>query len=479
MQLPSSAPPRSWTWPAIVVLVTLLALALRWYYVSTAMVIAPIRGDAIQYYSYAWNLVHHGIYAGNLPDSATVVPSNFRDPGYPLFLALWMKLFSNPALWYTVVLLSQCVLGALTVPLIMELGRHWLNRGWVAGAGILLAIWPHNIVITSNLLTETLFGFLCVLAMLICARACKRQNTALAGVAGLCFGAAALTNAVLLPFGVLLALYLGWRRLVPRRIWATLCLGALVLPGAWAVRNMQITTPAEGQTSTDRALMNLVQGSWPTYHTAWQEKIHHNPKGLPTLNAIGAEYTLLRSSPRAGIDTIAHRLRADPWHYVAWYALEKPWLLWDWRIRIGRGDIYVFPTLNSPFDTQPAMRALVSVCHTINPLLAALALLCLLVTVVRRWRGHSTQSNGQPALEATLGLLVFVTLVYSVLQSEPRYSIPFRSFEMLLAMTACSWIVSQITTTRSSERNSSAPSIEASDDNDPASKSTAQHSAAL
>jgi 4-amino-4-deoxy-L-arabinose transferase-like glycosyltransferase len=466
-------------WPVVVALITLLALALRWYYVNTALVVAPIRGDAIQYYSYAWNLVHHGIYAGNPPGSAVIVPSDFRDPGYPLFLALWMKLFSNPALWYAVVLLSQSVLGALTVLLTMQLGRHWLNRRWSAAAGVLLAVWPHNIVITSNLLTETLFGFLCVLAMLICARACKRQNTSLAGVAGLCFGAAALTNAVLLPFGVLLALYLGWRRLVPRRIWATLCIGALVLPGTWAVRNMQITAPAEGQTSTDRALMNLVQGSWPTYHTAWQEKIHHNPKGLPTLNAIGAEYTLLRSSPRAGIDTIAHRLRADPWHYVAWYALEKPWLLWDWRIRIGRGDIYVFPTLNSPFDTQPAMRALVSVCHTINPLLAALALLCLLVTVVRRWRGHSTQSNGQPALEATLGLLVFITLVYSVLQSEPRYSIPFRSFEMLLAMTACSWIVSQITTTRSSERNSSAPSIEASDDNDPASKSTAQHSAAL
>jgi 4-amino-4-deoxy-L-arabinose transferase-like glycosyltransferase len=435
--------------------VTLLALALRWYYVNTALVVAPIRGDAIQYFSYAWNLVHHGVYAGEQPGSAVVIPSDFRDPGYPLFLALWMKLFANPALWYAAVLLSQCVLGALTVPLTMQLGRYWLNRRWAAGSGILLAIWPHNIVITSNLLAETLFGFLCVLAMLICARACKRRSVVLAGAAGLGFGAAALTNAVLLPFGVLLALYLGWRRLVPRRIWVTLCVGALVLPGAWAVRNMQITLPAASQTSTDRALMNLVQGSWPTYHSAWQKKIHHDPSGLPTLDAIGAEYNLLRTSPRTGIDAIAHRLKADPWHYVAWYALKKPWLLWDWRIRIGRGDIYVFPALNSPFDTRPAMRVLVSVCHTINPLLAALALLCLLVTVARRWRGHRPQANGHAALEATLGLLVFVTLVYTTLQSEPRYSIPFRSFEMLLAMTSCSLIAKWITMFRDTARDSS------------------------
>jgi hypothetical protein len=429
-----------------VVLVTLLACGLRWYYVTTTLVVEPIRGDAIQYFSYAWNLVHHGIYAGNHPGSPVIEPSNFRDPGYPLFLALWMKLFGNQSTWYAVVLLAQAVLGTLTIPLTMQIGRRWLNRRWAAGAGILLAVWPHNIAITSNLLSETLFGFLCAVAVLVCVMACERRRAGWAVAAGLCFGAAALTNAVLLPFGILLALFLGWRRLIPRRIMVALCVGVLLLPGAWAIRNLRTPTPATGQTSTDRALMNLVQGSWPAYHSAWQKVIvQHNAAGKPTLDAIGAEYNLLLTSPQAGIHAIVQRLSQHPWDSLAWYTLRKPWVLWDWRIRIGQNDIYVFPVFKSPFDTQPVMRALEAICHTINPLLAALALMCLIVAVVGFLRRAHPPAHGGAALDTVLLLLAYITFVYSILQTDPRYSIPFRSFEMLAAMTTCSlvagWIV--------------------------------------
>lgn len=452
----SPSPPRScrWAWPLTVVLVTLLALGLRLYYVDTAMVIEPLRGDAVQYYSYAWNLVHHGIYAGTPPGSLVIVPSNFRDPGYPLFLALWMKLFHNPLTWYAVVLLAQAVLGALTVPLTMQLGRRWLGKGWATGAGILLAVWPHNITIASDLLSETLFGFLCAVAVLVCVQACERQRVGRAVAAGLCFGAAALTNAILLPFGVLLALFLGWRRLIPRQIVVALCIGALLLPGAWAIRNLHTPAQVTGQTSTDRALMNLVQGSWPTYHSAWQEMIHHNPDGRRTLDAINAEYNLLRTSPRAGAHAIVQRLGQHPWGSLAWYTLRKPWVLWAWRIRIGQNDIYVYPAANSPFVTQPAMRALEAICHTINPLLAALALMCLIVAVVGFLRHGRQPAHGGAALNTVLLLLAYVTLVYSILQTDPRYSIPFRSFEMLLAMTSCGLVAGWITKIRGSTDSS-------------------------
>jgi len=39
-----------------------------------------------------------------------------------------------------------------------------------------------------------------------------------------------------------------------------------------------------------------------------------------------------------------------------------------------------------------------------------------------------------------VGLTVFATLVYTILQAEPRYSIPFRPFEILLAFTTLSAI---------------------------------------
>lgn len=436
-----STPQRRWIWPTALALVTLLALGLRLYYVSTAMVIDPLRGDAAQYYAYAWNLFHHGVFAGNPPGASVLTPSNYRDPGYPLFQAFWMACLGNGSLWYAAMLMSQAVLGALTVTCAMQLGRRWLDWRWATAAGVLMAVWPHNITIAGDLLTETLFGFLCALAMLLCARACDRESLPWIILAGLCFGAAALTNAVLLPFGVLLALYLAWRHHVTRKVWVCLLVGALVLPGAWAIRNSQLPVQTPAHSSMGRALQNLVQGSWPGYHAAYKAAIiKHDVQARHTLDAIDAETRLFQSHPQQGIASMARRLGQHPWHSLAWYVLEKPHQLWGWRIGIGQNDIYVYPTIHSPFQTQPLMRAMISLCQTINPLLAVLMLACLVMTLLRRgpWE---TRPDGRAMLEATLALLVFVTLVYGILQSDSRYAIPFRSFEMLLAMASCSALV--------------------------------------
>lgn len=438
MQRQTAPPQRDWVWIGALILVTALALILRWYYVSTAKVIDPIRADAAQYYRYAWNLAHHAVFSGAASDAARIVPDNYRDPGYPLLLAAWMKLFSNEGYWYAAVLFTQAALGALTVPLTMLLGRHWLGRGWATGAGLLIALWPHNIVIASNILSETLFGFLCALAVLLAAEAFQRCSRWWSLSAGIAFGAAALTNAVLLPFGILLALYLAWRRLAPRRVWLALMVGAALLPGAWAIRNLQLPPAATGHTSTDRALQNLVQGSWPAYHAAYVLLAHGDQRGADVFRAINAEYALLRSSPTLGARAILHRMSERPWRYLEWYTLHKPRVFWGWRIRVGQNDMYVYAAVRSPFDRQPAMRTIAAVAHTINPLLALLMLGCLVAAIVPHRQLGRAPPHRQAARAAVLWLALYATVVYSLLQADPRYSIPFRPFEMLLAMTACS-----------------------------------------
>jgi len=142
------------------------------------------------------------------------------------------------------------------------------------------------------------------------------------------------------------------------------------------------------------------------------------------MHAIGAEERVMRSDPREGLGLVGRRMAAAPMHYLAWY-LSKPALLWDWSIRMGMGDIYVYPTAHSPFDHNPLLRAWVSVCHGLNPLLMLLAFAgCIAVL----WRAP-------PAGIASIAglLLLYVTLLYSALQAEPRYAIPFRSLEILLA----------------------------------------------
>lgn len=141
---------RGW-WLLALALVFLFALALRGYYLTTAMVYEPIRGDAVQYHAYAWNLLHHGVFSMAAPGSAQVLGDSFRDPGYPAFLALGMGLFGEFDAWYPAVLLAQGLLGALTVVLLMLAARGWLADRWLVGAGVLMAVWPHSITITSFL----------------------------------------------------------------------------------------------------------------------------------------------------------------------------------------------------------------------------------------------------------------------------------------------------------------------------------------
>lgn len=440
MSSPESTSAHRWFWPAALTVLTLFALAMRWYYVSTALVLNPVRGDATQYYAYAWNLLHHGVFAKDIPGAPSITPDNYRDPGYPLFLALWMKALGTGSSWYAAVLLCQALLGALTVSLATQLGRYWLSARWAIGAGVLMAVWPHSITINGYLLTETLFSFLCVLGMLLWVRSCQRQTVWLAVIAGLILGAAALTNAILLPFGILLATFFAWRKLAPRRICLALAAGALLLPAAWAIRNAQITNPKSDSSSTDRALQNLVQGTWPDYHSAWRDSVLGDAatqaKAQVTLHAIDAEYSALRASPMAGAQVIFRRLEQQPFRYALWYLLRKPRELWGWNIRIGQGDIYVYPTQNAPFQINRFWIALEVAAHAFNPILMLLALAGLPVAWSRWRRARSlTGREHQAPLIAVVLLLVFVTLLYTALQAEPRYSIPFRPFEMLLAMT--------------------------------------------
>src|SRR5699024_1858564 len=141
------------------------------------------------------------------------------------------------------------------------------------------------------ILTETLFGFTCALAMLVCVHACKSRSTGWAIVAGLLFGIATLVNTILLPFATFLALFLAWRGRINRRVCAALVIASLLLPGLWFVRNSQLPKQDSAQTSTDRALVNLVQGSWPDYYSAYRASVYHseNGKGARELESINRE----------------------------------------------------------------------------------------------------------------------------------------------------------------------------------------------
>ncbi len=416
---------RSWRGPA---LVFALALGLRvWFVLAATVENALRRADAMDYLQYAFNLVLFHTFSKSHVADGPIVPDSFRDPGYPFFLACMLRLLGFTETWYLAVLLLQALLGALTAALSMLIARYWLPPRLSLLAGLLVALWPHNVVFSAYVLSETLSGFVLTLAVWLTCRALAGGARLRWAAAGAGFGLASLVNAAMTPAGPLLALLFWRRQATAPRLALILCLCSLVPPGVWAMRAWTIASERAPQ---GRALMNLVQGSWPEYHQAYAEARGQDPAAQDTMRAIGREQDLMLHSPQAGLASMWDRFGSDPARYLAWYAW-KPMLLWGWSIRMGWGDIYAYPVSQSIYLSNPVMRAGEALCFALNPLLFLLMLAAMLAAVFR-----PAFAAGGPALLAVVTLAALETLVYSLLQSEPRYSIPLRPLEMVLAATA-------------------------------------------
>jgi 4-amino-4-deoxy-L-arabinose transferase-like glycosyltransferase len=432
-----------WSWWLLLILVGTFALAFRLYYVTHVVVFQPANephsfGDAVQYYSYARNLVDHFVFSVSRPGVSRPLGDSFRDPGYPVFLAALMEVFPHWNSWYAAVLFSQALLSGLTVVLWLCVGRRWMSIGWLTAAGIIMAVWPHSVAMSSNLMTETLLGFLVALALWVFGFAVDRGTHRWAMASGACFAVTALTNAALLPFPFLLALYMLARRQLRVAVALILIVTMFGLTIPWSIRNAM--QPAGQPSSSDRAIMNLVQGSWPLYHSATKASlILHNPRATQVVNQINLEISTMESNHIAGLRMMWHRMSLAPAIYLLWY-LKKPTQLWGWNLGIGAGDIYFHVTYHSPFNDNPFWRGVAAVCQASNLILLLLALTGCMLAVSRRKLVRDMSSTGL--------LMLFVTAVYSLLQADARYSIPYRGAEIMLGVFAICRITAKVSRLR-------------------------------
>lgn len=413
----------------IVLVAGILSIWVRWYFVTHAVVLQPLYikagwGDAAQYYRYAWNLVHHGLYSSDLPGITNPKADAFRDPAYSVFLALIMSLTDNYDQWMDAVIRSQAVIGGVAVTCALLAIRHTLPTWLFAIAAIAMTFWPHLVAMPAFVLTETLTAFFFAGMALALTEAVRRRSTILTVLGGILLALAALTNGVLGPLFVVIALAFAWKGLLPRRQLILFAVVALLPLLGWGIRNSTVPGPFS---SSFRAEVNLVQGSWPTYHAASQLAIRGDPVGVQTIAAIDREIEILRIRPALGLQVIAERIARSPGTYATWY-LSKPTLLWGWEIALGSGDIYAYPTRQSPFIVNPLMRAIEAVTYIFNGIMAIFALAGIILVAVQR-----APSTAMLIFAITT---VWITAVYGVLQSDARYAIPFRTAEIALACVA-------------------------------------------
>jgi hypothetical protein len=204
---------------------------------------------------------------------------------------------------------------------------------------------------------------------------------------------------------------------------------ALSPPALWAIRDVHVGSTGS-RSGAGRLMENILLGSEPDFIPRYKDNAG-KPAAVAARQRIDAEEQEFAIDPGRAVAQVWTRLRSDPGRYTWWY-LSKPFAFWDWSILQGYGDVYVYPMVVAPFDDYAVLRALASLCHGFNGVVMIAAFLgVLLLFATPPWPDSS-----RIAVATMAALFVYSTGVHSILMPDARYAVPFRPFELILALFA-------------------------------------------
>jgi 4-amino-4-deoxy-L-arabinose transferase-like glycosyltransferase len=179
-------------------------------------------------------------------DPVRGVPTSFRAPLYPAFLALVYWIAGTGASRFFAARLAQTLLGAALAPLTWAAARALLPGDSVeagrrrdraaAAAAWVAACYPLIILYPFGLGTENLFFPLALLSLLFLLKAAEKPSPVNFLLSGLFLGLAALTRSIILPFAGLALLWI-WFTLKQRKGAVAAALVFLAVVAPWVVRN--------------------------------------------------------------------------------------------------------------------------------------------------------------------------------------------------------------------------------------------------
>ena len=411
-----------------IIFITTISLWIRVSYFQQTFIDTPVRGDAANYVQYAQNLINYGVFSKSR-GSFTPQPDSYWSPGYPTFIAAsWLianRLTIHP---YPVTMWAQIIVGVLISILTLLIGRLFLTKGWENLPALMVSLSPHLISMGGYLLTETVFSFLLLAAIYFFSLAFINKKWWSFLSSGLLFGLSYLVNPVMFftPIFLMIAavLFIVIKNtelyyLLKYKAIAFFVIFFLVV-GAWSFRNA-VSVGSGQPSSSNRLFVNLVIGSHRDYFDIWRA----NPRD-PN-NPADKDIEVFKGSYSAFTSSLLEKFKNNPASYVKWYIIEKPVLLWSWNILVGQGDIFVYPVKESMYSKSKFAYTTYSVMKFFHYWLLGLAFIGAFFLFV----------NKKPTFSTPIFLYVtlfYISSVYIITQSEPRYSIPLRPEMYLCAV---------------------------------------------
>ena len=151
-------------------------------------------GDSPGYMAIAKNFVEHSIFS--FDDAPPYAPTNFRTPGYPLFLALIYLIFNSffPAIFI------GAIISAFTAPLVYLVAKEDFSEKIAFTAGVLSAIEPLSLLLGASILTEGIFTPVLFISIYCFIRYLKTSKQKYLWGAGVLFGVTTLFRPIMFYF---------------------------------------------------------------------------------------------------------------------------------------------------------------------------------------------------------------------------------------------------------------------------------------
>ncbi len=409
----------------MLVLVFLTGLLLRVEYLRLSEGEILIIRDAKQYVDYGRNLINYGVFSLNTTASLPQ-PDSFRSPGYPMLIAMAMR-FGGETNFLTYLIFTQALLSALLAPLAFLTGLFFLPTIGALAAALLVAVCPHLITLAGCVLSETLFAFLLLAGACCLLYAHKTASALIAGISGLFFGCALLTNEAALFLPLILFVFGLWSSVISGaepsdkktfRASAIFIVIAMLFPITWAARN-HLNVSAEAPKGRDRAIATMSHGAYPEF-------IYKSPVYRRFPYREDPYQPEFGSSLEKFSEILYSRAKEEPLRYLRWYLTGKPYNLWGWDIIQGVGDIYINPVKVSLFKTSAFAVSIRLAMKVLHPFMLFLALLSVPAVFNKIRRGVTMDSIFCRLPLLPLVICIYFTLIYTVFAPWPRYGIPLR-----------------------------------------------------
>jgi len=419
-------------------LIFIAGLFLRIGAVLETEVSNPLRADAGQYLSYAYNLRHAGVYSKERPWSnpsplSAPTPDALCTPGYPLFLLPFAGLNVTQQTILDITLV-QALFSALLPLLVFRLGTLILPGAWPLLPALLTALSPQLVISNTYVLTETLFTFLLLAAITVLATAFSSTKARAWKIllAGMLVGLGALTRPTLNYYWVALLVPIWLQTQQPAktrlRMTAILLAGCLLVYAPWTVRNLTTLGVTSDPTL---AAGTLIHGSYPNY--SYEDR--PESRGYPY--RFDPHFDRFGHSTTDALAEIWRRASNEPGRYLAWYLFGKPAGYLGWGDAAALNNIFTYPPDKSPYFTSTPFALTFMLMHLSHWLWIIMALAGIVISVVQIKRKRL-----EPAHLFILSLLSITIIYFLVIHMAAfpiaRYNIPILPLIFILAIVTFS-----------------------------------------